>query len=129
MTDSRLEFFEQAELRELTGIKWSRDGSDILPAWVADMDIRTPSVVRDVVAELVAQSDLGYNRKIPESVAPAFARWQQEHHDWTVDPGDLRLFCDVLHAIDTLLWLHTEPGDGIVLLTPIYPPFLKALDG
>jgi len=41
----------------------------------------------------------------------------------------MRRFCDVLHAIDVVLWLHTEPGDGIVLLTPIYPPFLKAIDG
>lgn len=129
MTESRLEFFDTEELRRLSGIKWSRDGADVVPAWVADMDLRTPAFIRDAVSGLVQRSDLGYNRQIPEAVPPAFARWQEEHHGWSVDPGQVRLFCDVLHAIDTALWLSTEPGDGIVLLTPIYPPFLKAIDG
>lgn len=127
MADIALEPFSEDELRCLSGIKWQRDGAEALPAWVADMDIRSPACIRDAVTELVAAADLGYNRAVTEAVPPAFVGWQERHHGWTPDEERVRLFCDVLHAIDTALWLHTEPGDGIVLLTPVYPPFLKAV--
>ncbi len=129
MAEVRLEPFAEDELRRLSGIKWGRDGDEALPAWVADMDIRAPACIRDAVTELVAAADLGYNRTVTEAVPTAFVSWQDRHHGWTPDLDRVRLFCDVLHAIDTALWLHTDPGDGIVLLTPVYPPFLKAVDG
>ncbi len=129
MNTEPLEVLSEEELRQLRGIKWSRDGSDVIPAWVADMDVRAPASVRAAVAEVVARSDLGYQRCHTEALPEVFAQWQQRHHGWHPDPGLLRPFCDVLHAIDTALWLHTEPGDGIVLLTPIYPPFLAAVEG
>ncbi|MEM8924889.1 MAG: aminotransferase class I/II-fold pyridoxal phosphate-dependent enzyme [Actinomycetota bacterium] len=129
MTSSRIDAFTTEQLRGLHGIKWSRDGPDVLPAWVADMDIRPPAPVRAALADLVERSDFGYHRSAFERLPEVFARWQSEHHGWTPDLDGLRVFCDVLHAIDTVLWLHTAPGDGIVLLTPVYPPFLRAVEG
>ena len=116
-------------LRSLGGIKWTRFGPDVLPAWVADMDVRPPACVTERIADIVDRGDFGYNLAAAELLPETFARWQHEKHGWSPDPGRVRKFCDVLHAIDVTLWLHTKPGDGIVLLTPIYPPFLKALDG
>ena len=115
-------------LRGLSGIKWSRFGPDVVPAWVADMDIRPPDCVTDRIADLVERRDFGYNLQAVEQLPEAFTRWQQEHHGWSPDPGSVRRFCDILHGLDTILWHCTEPGDGVVLLTPIYPPFLRALD-
>ncbi len=115
-------------LRSLSGIKWSRFGPDVVPAWVADMDIRPPACVTEAIAAIVDRADFGYNLQAAEQLPEAFARWQEENHGWSVDPGLVRRFCDILHGLDTLLWHCTEPGDGVVLLTPIYPPFLKALD-
>jgi cystathionine beta-lyase len=118
-----------SELRQLTGVKWSRYGHDVVPAWVADMDVRPPACVIEAVGDLAARGDFGYSRQVYDLLPETFARWQLDHHGWSVDPGRVRRFCDVLHAIDVALWLHTEPGDGVVLLTPIYPPFLTALTG
>ncbi len=114
-------------LRHLSGVKWTRYGPDVLPAWVADMDIAPPPVVVEALQQLVSRGDFGYNRQALLQLPDAFARWQAERHHWTIDPADVRVFCDVLHAIDTALWLLTGPGDGVVLFTPIYPPFLNAL--
>ena len=122
-----VEPLEIDHLRHLTGIKWSRYGPDVLPAWVADMDIAPPPVVVEALRALVDRGDFGYNRQALAQLPDVFARWQAERHGWAIDPGDVRVFCDVLHAIDTALWLLTGPGDGVVLLTPIYPPFLNAL--
>ncbi len=116
-------------LQSLTGVKWNRFEPDVLPAWVADMDLRPPACVTDAVSAIVERSDFGYNRRASEQLPETFVRWQAEHHGWSPDVDRVRTFCDVLHAIDVALWLHTEPGDGIVLFTPIYPPFLKAVAG
>lgn len=124
-----IEIPEIDELRRQSGIKWARDGPDVLPAWVADMDIRPPTAVTAALADLAARADFGYNRRSGEVLLDTFARWQLDRHGWAPSPDRLRKFCDVLHAIDVALWLHTEPGDGIVLLTPIYPPFIRAVDG
>jgi cystathionine beta-lyase len=116
-------------LKALTSVKWTRDEPDVLPAWVADMDLRPPGTVIDALRELVDRGDFGYNRRATALLPETFARWQQRHHGWDPDPEQVRLFCDVLHAIDVALWLHTDPGDGVVLLTPVYHPFITALDG
>lgn len=129
MTRDQIDVLDLDQLRGLTGVKWTRDDPDVLPAWVADMDVRPPDGVVNALEALVARHDFGYNRRATGLLPETFAAWQSEHHGWQPDPGRVRLFCDVLHAIDVALWLHTEPGDGVVLLTPIYPPFLAALRG
>ncbi|MGF1597688.1 MAG: MalY/PatB family protein [Acidimicrobiales bacterium] len=125
----QIEPLELDQLRRLTGVKWTRDGDGVLPAWVADMDIRPPACVIDALTDLVGRGDLGYSWRPQHLLPEVFAAWQKERHGWSPDPGDVRPFCDVLHAIDVALWLLTEPGDGVVLLTPIYPPFIRAVSG
>ncbi len=117
------------ELRQLNGVKWSRHPPDVLPAWVADMDIAPPPFATEAVKELADRGDFGYNRNAVEQLPDAFCRWQARYHDWEPELDKVTLFNDVLHAIAHAIWLHTEPGDGIVLLTPIYPPFINAVEG
>lgn len=124
---SQIRTFSVEHLRSLTGVKWTRYGPDVLPAWVADMDLSAPACVVEALEAVVARRDFGYNRRALGALPGAFADWQASRHGWAIDPAEVRVFCDVLHAIDTALWLCTEPGDGVVLLTPIYPPFLNAL--
>ncbi len=119
----------EEELRALQGVKWSRYPADVLPAWVADMDLAPPSFAAEAVAELARTGDFGYTMVASEQLPDHFCRWQQRHHQWSPDADRVVVFNDVLHAIAVTVHLMTDPGDGIVLLTPIYPPFLKALDG
>ncbi|MFT7600604.1 MAG: cystathionine beta-lyase [Acidimicrobiales bacterium] len=115
-------------LRSLTGIKWSRDKGDILAAWVADMDLAPAPVAVEAVQALIDRRDFGYNRHAAAQIPEAFSAWQDRQHGWAPNVEELLPFSDVLHAIDMALWLHTKPGDGIVLLTPIYPPFIRAVE-
>ena len=124
-----LQIPDRAHLHSLGGVKWSRHGPDVIPAWVADMDIRSPDCVMDAVVGLFTRGDLGYNNGAVDQLGEAFASWQKQSHGWDLDAEKVRGFCDVLHAVDTILHLHTEPGDGVVVFTPVYPPFLKALEG
>ncbi len=115
------------ELRALDGIKWSRYEAPVIAAWVADMDLAPPAFVAEALSGFAAGGDYGYNFAAVRQLPAVFSDWQRKHHGWTPDETRVRTFCDVLHAIDVALWLHTDPGDGIVLLTPVYPPFITAV--
>lgn len=118
----------EAELRRLGGVKWTRYPADVLPAWVADMDLAPPSMAVDAVIGLAQRGDFGYNFRAAELLPEAFCAWQRRYHGWEPPVDEVVLFNDVIHAIEISIWLHTEPGDGVVLLTPIYPPFLWSLE-
>ncbi|MBW6469564.1 MAG: hypothetical protein K0B85_10470, partial [Coriobacteriia bacterium] len=110
---------ELHRLRSLTSIKWTMHGHEVLPAWVADMDLPPAPVIVDAVQRLAARGDFGYNFDAACRLPDAFADWQERRHGWRPDTGRLRLFCDVMQAVQTALWLATEPGDGVVIFTPV----------
>ncbi len=115
-------------LRSLQGSKWSRYGPDAWPAWVADTDITPPQVATDAVMALAEKSDFGYGRPPADELGLAFAEFVESEHGWRPDLERLQPFSNVLQAIEMTLWLHTRPGDGVVLFTPIYPPFIAAVE-
>ena len=114
-------------IRARSGVKWTRDGRDVLAAWVADMDFDPPPAVTAAIQEFLDRGDLGYNR-IGDELGPTWAAFQERHHGWQPDPDLIRSFTTVLHALETILWYATEPGDGVVVFTPIYYPFLNAIE-
>jgi cystathionine beta-lyase len=114
-------------LRLLTCIKWTRYPDDVIPAWVADMDLAPAPVAVEAVQALVERGDFGYNFAAHARIPDAFCAWQERAHGWRPDPERVRLFCDVMQAVETALWLHTDRGDGVVLFTPVYHPFFPAV--
>lgn len=114
-------------LRSLTGEKWTHYPHDVIPAWVADMDFPPAPEVVDAVQELAKRGDFGYNSHATDKIPHVFARRQHDRFGWDVDVDKVKLFCDVVQVIELALWLYTNPGDGVVLLTPIYPPFYNAV--
>lgn len=126
--NSRLRGADLDRLRQLDGAKWSRYGEEVLPAWVADMDFASPDCALDAMHRVITRSDIGYNLRAVRALPRAFADWQERHHGWRPEVDRVQLYNDVLHALEYAIWHLTEPGDGIVLLTPIYPPFIKIVN-
>ena len=114
-------------LRARRGAKWARYGPDVLATWVADMDFDPPTVVTDTMRSLIDDNDLGYNLGLATELPEAYADWQERHHGWRPDETLIRPFTGSLHALETALWHRSAPGDGVVVLTPIYYPFLHAI--
>ncbi|MEV6229822.1 aminotransferase class I/II-fold pyridoxal phosphate-dependent enzyme [Saccharopolyspora shandongensis] len=114
------------ELRRRRSQKWALVDPDVLPAWIAEMDYPLCPVARDVLLELVERADFGYP-VIDEHLA-AFADWVAREQDWRVDPALVAPVADVLAGLEAAVRRLTAPGDGVVLLTPAYPPFLGLLD-
>ncbi len=111
-----------AELRRRRSAKWSVFPADVLPAWVAEMDVRLAPPIADALAQALADADTGY-ANARGLVAPAFARFAGRWFDWIVDPGRIFVAPDVLVAIGEVLRVVTAPGARVVINAPVYPPF------
>ena len=120
-----------AWLRAKRSAKWSRHGTPFA-AWVADMDFPPAPVVLDAIRAAADRADFGYPEwKGTGFGSPAVEVWVDRcdrRYGWLVNPGEVREFCDVVQAVQVMLHLHTNPGDGVVLHTPSYPPLLDAID-
>lgn len=114
-------FLAPSELAGRRTLKWRRWDDDVLPLWVAEMDVETCPPVR---AELAAALDhgetgYGYGNGYPEALADfAAARW-----GWSFVPAQARVVPDVMQGAVHVLDLLTDPGDAVVVTPPVYGPF------
>ena len=108
-------------LRRRHSEKWRTHPPDVLPAFVAEMDYDLAQPVLATLRSAIDLSDCGYAH--PGGLGEAFARFAAARHGWTVDPGRVHLVPDVMAGAEVILRLATEPGDGVVINPPVYPPF------
>ena len=110
------------ELRERTSEKWREYPDDVLPLFVAETDFPLAPAVSRALEGAVARGDTGYvASKTP--LAEAFTAFAQRRYGWEVDPSRIRSTADVSMGIVEILRRVTEPGDRVVVTTPVYPPF------
>jgi cysteine-S-conjugate beta-lyase len=110
-------------LRRRRSEKWRLHPPDVIPAFVAEMDYDLAEPVVAALRAAVDLDDCGY--ATPDGVGETFAAFAASRHGWTVDPGMVHLIPDVMAGVDALLALATGPGDGVVVNTPVYPPFFQ----
>jgi cystathionine beta-lyase len=109
------------------GEKWNLYAADVLPLWVADMDLLPAEPVRRELQMRLDQGDLGYPiHPAPTDLPEIFTAWASERYGWSVDPGRVEMMTDVVQGMYVALDRLTEPGDGALIQTPIYPPFRGA---
>jgi cystathionine beta-lyase len=124
-----LDALRVADLRSSKRIKWQLFGDEVLPAWVADMDFPVAPPIQRAIQELVHANDFGYHL-VPLSPAlrEALVARMQERFAWSVAPGSVLPLVNVVQGLDACVLLHSRPGEGAIVQTPIYPPFLKAVE-
>ena len=116
-----------ADLKKLHSSKWLRYPADVLPLHVAEMDFEVDPGVRKLLAEMVANSDLGYLGPIPE-VAEAFVGFSQRHWGWTPDAAQVRMTTDVGVGVVEVIRALSKPGDKVIVTSPVYHSFYMWLD-
>jgi len=119
-----IDFDTVIERRGTGSLKWLRyEGTDILPLWVADMDFAAPPVVLDAIRARLDHGVLGYSKPHPglnDTVLAYLARVHgieaaAEWIEWL--PGLVPAKSMACRAVGA-------PGDSVITLTPVYPPFL-----
>ncbi len=124
-----LDMDDLKRLRSLDAAKWTRFGPDVLPAWVADMDFDQAQPIKDAISDILQRGDLGYNFEAISSLAPTWLSWMKRRHGVTLteDEDEVLVFTGALQALELVMELHTAPGDGVVVFSPIYHPFRNAI--
>ncbi len=97
---------------------------DVLPMWVADMDVETPECVRNAVGKRAEHPVYGYE-EMPDSAFEAQMAWTKRRHGFGMEREWLRYSHSVVASISVAIQAFTEPGDEVVVQTPVYPPFFK----
>jgi len=97
---------------------------DVLPMWVADMDLPTPAFVLDALKQRLEHPILGYN-KMPNELYQAIIEWQAQHN-YPVKAGQIRFTHNVANGFFMAVQAFTQPDDAVLVMPPIYPPFLSA---
>ena len=99
---------------------------DVLPMWVADMDIETPLCVRNAVMKRAEHPVYGYE-EMPRSAFEAQCAWMATRHGVTMAPEELFFSHSVVASISAAIAAFTDPGDEVVVQPPIYPPFVSTV--
>lgn len=101
--------------------------ADVLPLWVADMDFAAPACVQQAVTARAAHPVYGYT--FPDAALyEALLGWYQRRHHWQIEPKQLLLTPGVMPSVFAAIRALTEPGDAVLVPTPVYPPFFAAVE-
>ncbi len=122
MSDHQFSAHNLAELHTHRSEKWRGFANDVLPLPVAEMDFPVAEPIKAILAEMVAHSDLGYLGPIPE-LALGFKKFAAERWNWNVDEKQVHAATDVGVAVVEILRVFTQPGDSILISSPVYHNF------
>jgi cystathionine beta-lyase len=111
-----------SRLRERTSSKWRTYPDDVLPLFVAELDVELAEPIREALEKAVRDGDTGYAGP-DRSMAEAFADFCRWRWGWPVNPAQVISTTDVSVVIVESLRMLTTPGDGVIVTPPIYPPF------
>lgn len=95
---------------------------DILPMWIADMDLACPPAVTEALQKRAAHGVYGYPARLA-GYYDAFVRWADRRYKWRVETDWLLTTPGVVPAINAAILAFTEPGDTVLIQPPVYPPF------
>lgn len=104
--------------------KFGRD--ELLPLWVADMDLASPECVQEAMKRRATHPVYGYTI-YPESYYEAIQSWMQNRFSWEVEKEWIIPSYGVVPSLNFIISAFTDEGDGIIVQSPIYPPFVSSV--
>src|SRR6056297_838884 len=125
-------FDEIINRKNTNSIKWDCykkflfDKENLLPMWVADMDFESPPEVKKRIIERAKHGVYGYSMK-PEEYYQSIINWTEKRYGWKIDEDWIIYTPGIVPAINISIQTYTEPGDGIIIQTPVYPPFYESI--
>ncbi len=124
--------FKAVDRQGSGAIKWDdtlrRLGSDdLLPLWVADMDFPVADGIQKALQKRLDHPVYGYTM-FDKAFFEAIVWWYAHHFGWEIDPEWIVPDHGVVVSINTAIAAYTQKGDGVLIQTPIYPPFMQAVE-
>lgn len=114
-------FDKWAGTQNKESVKWSyKEG--YLPMGIADMDFETLPEIKEAIIERASRDIFGYSI-LQDDYKPALINWYEKNHNWEIKEEWLCISPGVSPAIGITIRALANPGDKVILQTPVYPPF------
>lgn len=98
----------------------------LLPMSLADMEFRPPRAILAALQRCVERADFGYTR-LADRHRAAICSWFARHHRWNVAPEWIIPGFGSVPALNLAIQALTEPGDGVIIQTPVFKPFADSI--
>jgi cysteine-S-conjugate beta-lyase len=123
-TTSPYDFDTYIERHNTGSAKWDYFG-DALPLWVADTDFRAPEPILRAMHERVEHGLFGYQIDSPR-LREILVERMASRYGWTIESKDIMFLPNLVSALNISARAFAEPGEKILMNSPIYPPFITA---
>ena len=129
--NSEFDFDTVIDRRRTNSVKWDfcdccEGEDDILPMWVADMDFAAPPMVVQAVREVADHGIYGYSQ-MPDSYYEAIESWCARRYHYLVSREQLSYTPGVITGLNMVIQAFTNPGEGVVIMPPVYAPFFASI--
>ena len=108
-----------------SSLKWHKFGAEVLPLWVADMDFASPEPVVRALRERVEHGVYGYDNAPPQ-LAEVICERLRRLYAWEVTPEEIVFLSGIVCGFNAASRAFCKPSEGLLVQTPVYPPFLAA---
>ena len=95
---------------------------DLTPLWVADMDFRTPDFIVNALKERCKHEVFGYTFA-DDDYYNSIINWVDYKHNWKISRESLSYIPGIVKGIAFALQCFTNPGDKVLIQSPVYHPF------
>ncbi len=110
------------EMERLYGVS----PDDGIAMWVADMDFKAPQCIQDALQKQIDHGIYGYFGD-DSDYRNAICWWMENRHGWKIDPSWIFTTHGLVNGTAMCVDTFTNPGDGVVLFTPVYHAFARVI--
>lgn len=100
---------------------------DMIPMWVADMDFSVPDCIKKAMYEAVDRGIFGYSLA-GDRFYSAVENWFHRRYGWKVDRSWIVHTPGVVTALSAAIRVVTQPGDGVLIQSPVYHHFFHTVE-
>lgn len=123
----KFDFDTPVSRRDTNSYKWDTlDMENVIPLWVADMDFKTAPCIIDALKRRVEHGIFGYTR-VPDAYYAATIDWFRRRHNWDFSAEDIIYTSGVVPAVSAVIKALTNPGDKVIIQTPVYNCFFSSI--
>lgn len=125
------DFYRETNRTNTRSVKWDLRETyfkekDIIPMWVADMDFQTPVEVKNALTDRVNHGVFGYTIT-DANIHTSIQSWLSKRYGWEIEHDWLLYSPGVVPTLHTIIQSCTEPGDDVLIQTPVYFPFYDVI--
>lgn len=123
----KYDFDEIVNRRGTNSVKWDEAKEEgVIPMWVADMDFKAAPCILEALKKRVEHGVFGYTM-VPDSYYESIISWFERRHQWHIERDWIIYTSGVVPAISAIIKALTEPGDKVLVQTPVYNCFFSSI--